>query len=140
MPPGFNVAIRGADDAPEINSGVTVEIFVFDRDQRVAQHGRKIVVAGDHAALQRERSDHAVVIVVEFGDGTGAVGFERVDLRQVGRVDEQQSGRRADQDGDQHEQTEQHAADEPASADFHRRKIFVERFHDAFESVRMKSG
>ncbi len=125
----LDVAIGGAHDAPEIDSGMFVEIFVFDRDQRIAQYGREIVVADDYAPLQRERSDHASVIVVEFGDGTGTVGFEGVDLRQVGGIDQQQTGSRSHQHGNQHEQAKQDAPDQPASADFYWWKIFVERLH-----------
>jgi hypothetical protein len=69
------------------------------------------------------------VIVVDLGDGTGAVGFESVDLRKVGRVDEEKSGGGPDERGDQHEKAEQDAAHELASADFNRRKIFVEGPH-----------
>ena len=47
----------------------------------------------------------------------------------IGGVDEQEAGSRTHQGGDQHEQTEQNAADELASADFDRREIFVERLH-----------
>ena len=83
-----------------------VEIFVFDGDQCVAQYGREIVVADDYAALQRERADDASMIVVEFGDGAGAVGFEGVDLGQVGGIDQQQTGGRSDEHGNQHEQAE----------------------------------
>ena len=106
-----------------------IEILVFDGDQRVAQHRREIVIARDHAPLQRERADDASVIVVEFGDRTGPVGFQSVDLRQVGRIDEQQSSGGSHQHGNQHQQTEQHAAHKPAPADFHRWQIFVERLH-----------
>ena len=131
---GVDVAIGGAHDAPEIDSGVAIEIFVFDRDQRVAQDRREIVVARDHAALQRERADDAAVIVVEFGDRAGTVGFQSVDLRQVGRVDEQEAGSRAHQDGDQHEQTEQNAANQLAPTDFDRRESVVERLHQETKS------
>ena len=41
---GGDVAIGRAHDAPEIDAGVAVEIFVFDGDQSVAQDGREIVV------------------------------------------------------------------------------------------------
>ncbi len=111
-----------------------VEIFVFDRDQRVAQYGREIVVADDHAPLQGEGADHAPVIVVEFGNRTGSVGFEGIDLGQVGGVDEQKTGGRSHQHGNQHEQTEQDAPDQPASADFYGWKMFVERLHPGMRS------
>src|SRR5579859_1387215 len=114
---------------------MTVKIFVFDRDQRVAEHGREVVVGGHNPALQRERSDDAAVIVVEFGDRAGAVCLESVNLREISGVDEQQSGGGSDQRGNQHEESEQNAADESASADFHLGQIFVENLH-----VRMRSG
>ena len=129
LPARVNVAIGRAHDAHEIDPGVAIEIFVFDRDQRVPQDGREIVVTRDHAALQRERADHPAVVVVELGDRAGAVRFESVDLRQVGGVDEQEAGSRTHQHGDQHEQTEQNAANQPAPADFDRREIFVKRLH-----------
>src|SRR3981081_2296897 len=40
----LNVAIGSADNPPEVDSGVTVEVFVFYRDERVTQQGRKIFV------------------------------------------------------------------------------------------------
>ena len=127
----FDVAIGCAYDAPEIDSGVAVEILVFDGDQRVAQHGRKIVIARDYPPLQREGTDHPLVIVINLGDRTGAVGFERLHLRQVGGVDQQQAGCRSDQRCDEHEQAEQDAPDQLAPADFHLGKIFVEGLHEA---------
>jgi hypothetical protein len=84
--------------------------------------------------LQRERSDDASVIVVEFGDGTGPVSLQGVDLRKVGGVDEQQPGGRSHQHGNEHEQAEQHASDQPASADFYWGKMFVERLHQGMRS------
>src|SRR5579872_850549 len=51
---GLDITVGGADDTPEIDSGVTVEILVFDGYERIAQHRRKIVVAGNDAALQGE--------------------------------------------------------------------------------------
>ena len=61
---GFDIAIGRSNDAPEIDSRMTVEIFVFDGNQRIPQDRGKIVVACDHPALQRKRADHAVVIVI----------------------------------------------------------------------------
>ena len=114
---------------------MAVEIFVFDGDQGIAQHRREIVVGRDYASLQSEGTNHAAAIVVEFSDGTGTVIFQRVNLGQVGGVDQQQSGGRPYQSRDQYQQAEQDAAHDPASADFDRRKIFVERLH-----ARMRSG
>src|SRR4030088_3133417 len=52
----LDVPIGGAHDAPEIDARVAIEIFVFNRDDRVAQDRRKIVVPGNHTALQGERA------------------------------------------------------------------------------------
>ena len=50
-------------------------------------------------------------------------------MREIGGIDEEESGSRADENGDQDEQGEEHAADEAASTDFYRWEIFVERLH-----------
>ena len=126
---GADVAEGGADDAEKVDARVGVEILVFNRDERVAEHRRKVVVAGDYAALQGERSDDAALIVVKLSDGTGTVRLERVDLRKVGGVDEQQTGGGSDEDGNEDEEAEQDAADQLAAADFHFRKVIVEGFH-----------
>src|SRR3954447_90486 len=131
----FDVAIRGADDPPEVDAGVFVEILVFNGDESVPQDGRKIFVAGHHAALQGERSDDAVVVVVEFCDRTGTVGFESIDLRKIGGVNEEKPRRRAYENRDQEKKTEENAADETTASDFDLGKIFVENLH-----VRMRSG
>ena len=65
---GFDVAVGSADDPPEIDAGVAVEILVLDGDEGVAEHRGKIVVSRDDAALQSEGSDDPIVIVVKFGD------------------------------------------------------------------------
>ena len=36
LPAGFDIAIRGAYNAPDIDARVAVEVLVFDGDQRVA--------------------------------------------------------------------------------------------------------
>jgi hypothetical protein len=94
---GFDITIRRTGDAKEINPSMAVEIFVFDGDEGVAKQGWEVVVSGDDAALQRERADYASTIVINFGDGTRTVRFQRVNLRQVGGVDEEQTGGGADQ-------------------------------------------
>src|SRR5579864_3273 len=128
---GFDVTVGSADDAPEVYPGVTVEIFVFDRDQRVAEHRREIVVAHDDSSLQRERADDFSVIIIEFSDRAGPIGFERVHLGQVGGVYEQQATGGADQNRDQDQQAKQDAAYELAPADFHLGEVFVKNLHGA---------
>ena len=107
---GLDVAVSRPGDAPDIDAPVPVEVLVFDRNQSLAQDLRIVVITGHHPALQRERPDGASLIVVEFGDGTGAVMFELINLWQIGGVDEQQSGGRSHQSGDQHQQADDEAA------------------------------
>ena len=95
-PAGFDIAIRRAYDAPDVDARVPVKILVFDRDQRIAENLRIVVIAGDDAALQREGADDSALSVVEFGDGTGTVTFELFNLGQAGRIHEQQSNGGAD--------------------------------------------
>ena len=133
FPAGFDVAIGRAYDAPDVDARVPVEILVFDRDQRVAKNFRIIVVGGDDAALQRESADDSALSVIEFGDGTGTVTLEFFDLRQVRRVDQQQPNRRAHGGREQDEQSEHDEPDQLPSTNFHRRKMF----EDKFQSVRV---
>ena len=106
FPAGLDVAIGCARNAPHVDAGVPVEIFVLDRDQGVTQDGREIVIAGNHSPLQSEGTDDASLIVVEFGSRAGPVMFELFHLRKIGRVDQQQAGSSADQAGEQHQQRE----------------------------------
>ena len=129
FPAGFDVAISSAYDAPDVDARVPVEIFVFDRDQGVAEHLRIIVIGGDHAALQRKRADDSTLSVVEFGDGTGTVTFEFFDLGQIRRVDEQQSSGRAHRGGEQRRAIRTGRSDQLQSANFYRRKMLVDDFH-----------
>ena len=128
-PAGFDVAIRRAENAPDIDAPVSIEIFVFDGNEGVAKDGRVIVVGSDHAALKGEGTDDAAMVVVEFGDGAGAVVFEIVDLREVGGIDEKKAHGSADQGGKEGEEAEEHAADELSAFDFNRRMILVKRTH-----------
>ena len=130
-PAGFDVAIRRAYDAPDVDARVAVEILVFDRDQRVAENLRIIVIAGDDAALEREGADDFALSVIEFGDGTGTVTFEFFDLGQVGRIDEQQSNCGADSGREQDEQPEEDVSDQLPSGDFHRWKMLIDDFQGA---------
>ena len=101
-----------------------VEILVFDRDQRIAEDLRVVVIAGDDAALQRKGADNSALSVVQFGHGTGAITFELFDLGQVRRVDKQQARRRAHRGSEQDEQSEHDESDQLPSANLYRRKMF----------------
>src|ERR1039458_8280884 len=106
-----------------------VEIFVLDRDQRIAENFRIIVIAGDDAALERKGADDSPLSVIEFGDRAGTVTFEFFDLGQVRRVDQQQPSGRAHCGGEQDEQSEQEESDQLPSANFYSRKMLVDDFH-----------
>ena len=108
LPAGLNVAVRRADDAPEIDSGMPVEVFVFNGNQRIPQDRSEIIVARDYSSLQGERSNHAPVIVIQLSDRTGTVRFQCLDLRQICGVDQQKPGGRSHQCRNQHQQAEQH--------------------------------
>ena len=51
---GLDVAIRRSHDSPEVNAGMPVKILVLNRNQRVPQDRGKIIVARNHAPLQRK--------------------------------------------------------------------------------------
>src|SRR4029077_3691793 len=123
------VAISSAYYAPDVDARVPVEIFVFDRDQRIAENFRIVVVRGDDAALQRKGADDSTLSVVEFGDGAGTVTFEFFNLGKVRRVDEQQSTGRAHHGGEQDEQSKEDEPNQLQSANFYRRKMLVDDFH-----------
>src|SRR5258706_690382 len=129
FPARFEVAIRSAYDTPDIDARVPVEVFIFDRDKRIAENLGIVVVRGDDAALQRKGADDPSLSVIEYGDGAGTVTFEFVDLGQVRRVDQQESGGRADRGGEQDEQSEEDESHQLQSANFYRRKMLVDDFH-----------
>src|ERR1700726_24506 len=129
LPAGFEIAISSAYDAPDVDTGVPIEIFVFDRDQGIAEYLRIVVIRSNDAALERKGADDSTLSVIEFGDGTGTVTFEFFDLGQVRRVDEQQSSGRAHPGGEQDEQPEEDDSDQLQSANFYRRKMLVDDFH-----------
>jgi hypothetical protein len=54
---------------------MAVKVFVFDRHQRIPEDRRKVIVASHHSALQRKRSDHAIMIVIQLRNRTGPVRF-----------------------------------------------------------------
>jgi hypothetical protein len=77
----------GAGDAQHVDPPVGLEALVFNGDDGLTQHRRKIIVVDDLAPLQRKRADDASLLVVENGGGGGAVTLQVVNLRQIGGVD-----------------------------------------------------
>ena len=128
-PAGLDIAIRRAYDPPHIHPGMPEEILVLGRDQRVAQYLGIVVVGSHHPPLQCERSDDASVVVVEFGNRTGSIVFEIIDLRQVSGIHQQQSGRRTQERGGQHEQSQHHASHEFPPRGLDRRLLLVGQIH-----------
>ena len=89
-----------------------LEVLVFDGDDGLAQDRSEVVVVDHDAALQRERADDPALLVVEVGGGGGAVALEVVDLGQIDRVDQRESGEGAGDDGQGEEDDERAFAGE----------------------------
>ena len=123
-----HVVIHGAGHAPEVHAPVAVKIFVFDGDQSVAQNFGNVVVLHDDAALQREGADDLSFVVVQFGRRTGTVTFEFTDLRQVGRINDQQAGQPADDRSGDDQQRENHSAHELLARKTHGRQVGIQVF------------
>jgi hypothetical protein len=86
------VVPEGAEDAEEVDPAMRFEILVLNGDDGLAQHWGKVVEVDDHAALQREGTDDVALLVVEVGHGGWPVAFEVVHLREIGGVDQEQTG------------------------------------------------
>ena len=125
LPARFDVTVGGACDAPDVDARMPVEIFVFDRDQRVAENLRIILVRGNDAALQCERADDSSLPIVEFRDRTGTIAFEFLYLRQIRRIDQQKPAPSTHHDGKEDKQRKHDEANELSSASFYRRNRSV---------------
>ncbi len=108
-----DVVPGGAGDAEDIDAPVRLEVLVFNGDDGLAQHRRKIVVVDHHAALKREGADDAALAVVEIGGGGGAVALEVVNLGQIDGINQREPGERAGNDG-QNDQRGKRVACRPA--------------------------
>ena len=78
---GFDIAIRRADDTPDVDARVAVEIFVFDRDQRIAEDFWIIIVGRNDAALKRKGADDSALAIIKFRDRARTITLEFIDLR-----------------------------------------------------------
>ena len=79
------IAVGRAHDAPQIDPPVPLKILVFNRNDRVAQNLGIVLVPGDDPPLQGKGADHIAFLVIEFGDGAGAVALQIVHLRKIRR-------------------------------------------------------
>jgi len=86
-------------DAEDIDAPVGLEAFVFNGDDGLAQHRRKIVVVDHLAPLESKGADDAALLIVEFGGGGGPVALEVVNLGQVDGVYQGEPGQRAGNHG-----------------------------------------
>src|ERR1700730_11166373 len=91
-PARLDVSIRRTGDSPHVYAPVTIAILILNRNQGIAQYLRIIVVGSHHSSLQCERANDAALPVVKFGDGTGTVMLQLLDLGKVGGIDQQQAG------------------------------------------------
>src|ERR1035438_87046 len=108
---GGAARVGRAEYAPDIHAPVPLEILVLGRDDGVAQHGGKVVVLVDDPALQRKLADHAVLVVVQLGDGAGPVFFQLCDLGKIGGIHQQHSGNRSPGGDGQNQKKEYEVAD-----------------------------
>ena len=79
---------------------------VLGGDDRLPQHRRHVVVADDHAALDREFANLLTVAREQARDGVWTVVVEGADLRQVAGIREQNAAQGAERGGDQEEENE----------------------------------
>jgi hypothetical protein len=103
-----------------------VKIFVFNRNQSIAQNLRIIVVSSYNPALQRERANDASLIVIEFSNRTRPIVLEILNLWQISGVDEQKPGRRPYQSGSEHEQGKEDPAENSLAGNLDFRLILKE--------------
>ena len=90
-----DVVPRRPSHAEDIDTPVRREAFVFNGDDGLAQHRRKVFVVDHLAPLQRKRTDDASLAVVEISGGGRAVALEVVNLRQIDGIDQHEPGQRA---------------------------------------------
>ena len=111
-----------------------IEVFIFNRNQSIAQH-RWIVVVGSHnPPLQGERPDDAPLIIVKLGRGAWPEVLELFNLREISGVHEQKADSCPHQSGDQEKQSEHHTTHQPALARFRRRRFLKQGFHGSAAS------
>src|SRR5207244_12905454 len=102
--------IGRAENAPDVDADVALKVFILDGNDGIAQHGRKIFIVRDDAALQREAADDVTLIVIDLSDGVGTITLQLRYLRQVGRVNQEQSRDRSEGGRGQHQQHEHNPA------------------------------
>jgi len=69
------------------------EMLVLDGGYCVEENSWALLVSHENAALEGEAADELAVVCVNFRDDVWAVGFERVNFRQIAGVNEKQAGR-----------------------------------------------
>ena len=106
---------RGPHDAQDIDAPVALEMAVLDGDDRVPEHRRDLVVGHNDAPLQGEAADDRAVVRVKVRHHVRPVIFQLANLRQVGRVDKDQSGQRP-HPGREQEQNQKHKLPENLAA------------------------
>src|SRR6185369_11573797 len=107
---GSEVAVSSPDSSPQIDAKMLLEVLVFCRNDGVAQDFREVVVAGDNAPLQSERTNNLSLVVVEFSDGAGPVAFKLGHFRKIRGINQEDSRKSTDYRSQRH----QHREDDPA--------------------------
>ena len=93
----MHIPVSRAHHTHQVDTAVVLEVLVLDRENRLAQHRRKLRIRNHDAPLQREGAEDLSVDVVEFGRRAGAVALQIRHLWQVDRVDKDQPQHHAEE-------------------------------------------
>src|SRR5207249_11503799 len=84
----YYFAISSSGNTPNFYPPMPIQVFIFNRNQSIAQH-RWIVVVGSHnPPLQGERPDDAPLIIVTLGRGPWPEVLELMNFREISVVHE----------------------------------------------------
>ncbi len=123
---GAEVAVGGAYEALQVDAPVFLKVLVLDGEDGLAQHRGEVFIRGDDAALQGKGPDDASLVIVDLGDGAGAVALEFAGLRKVRGVHDEEPGDGADEGRTDEQNGEEEASDEGLARDLDRREIGIE--------------
>ena len=122
-----DVVPRRLQHARNIHAPVLFEVLVFGGENRVLQDFRDLVVGKQNPPLQRERPDGLPIVRVQLGHNVRPVILQRVNFRQIARVNKQQPDGRAKPDRAKHQKCKRQPAKHRVAGNLHSRA--VESFH-----------